>query len=405
VKGVEKRPEKNETKGATKQYLRRARQFIYGKQNFHKGAFGIVPKELDGFETSSDIPAFDVAENCLPEWIYYFFKAKNRYLELEKLASGVGSKRVSPKKVFEIKIPLPRVEDQNRIITKIKNFEKKGDRIFDHNIFQKSHLILLRQQILQDAISGKLTANWRAKNPDTKPASKLLEQIKIEKEKLIAQKKIKKGKKLPPISENEIPFELPKGWEWSRVMDFSSRYVDCPHDTPKYKEAGFPCLRAPDVTESGLLLETVRYVDEKEYEKRIRRLQPEKNDLVYIREGGRLGVAGLINTDQPVCLGQRVMMLRFHCEDSAKFALIFFNAPKTYKEIVGKTIGSASPHVNVRDIIAHAIPIPPRAEQRAIVAKVEQLMGYVSQLEEKIAQNANNVETLMQAFLGEVFSK
>ena len=73
VLGVEKRSLENEVEGATKQYVRKVGQFIYGKQNFHKGAFGIVPPDLDGFESSSDLPAFDVDKSCLPEFIFYFF--------------------------------------------------------------------------------------------------------------------------------------------------------------------------------------------------------------------------------------------------------------------------------------------------------------------------------------------
>ena len=90
VLGVEKRPLTKDKKGATKYYIRRAGQFIYGKQNLHKGAFGIVPEELDGYESTSDIPAFDIDESCYSEWIFYFFRKNNFYLKLEDLAQGVG---------------------------------------------------------------------------------------------------------------------------------------------------------------------------------------------------------------------------------------------------------------------------------------------------------------------------
>ena len=94
VQGVEKRPDKNDQKGATKYFIRKAGQFIYGKQNFHKGAFGIVSKELDNFESSSDIPAFDIIEGCSPEWLFYYFKQGDFYRELEKYSKGTGSRRL-----------------------------------------------------------------------------------------------------------------------------------------------------------------------------------------------------------------------------------------------------------------------------------------------------------------------
>ncbi len=96
AKGVIKRPEKKETKGATKYFIRKAGQFIYGKQNVHKGAFGIIPDELDGFESTSDLPAFDVDDTCLPQWIDYYFKQGGFYLSLISIARGAATKRVQP---------------------------------------------------------------------------------------------------------------------------------------------------------------------------------------------------------------------------------------------------------------------------------------------------------------------
>ncbi len=126
LKGVEKRPFKKEVKGATKYYVRKYNQFIYGKQNFFKGAFGIIPKELDGYETSSDLPCFDIdIKKCIPEWIFYFLKKDELYKNLEKIAKGASSKRVNPKDFFKLEIPLPSLDTQKNVLNKIKNVEKK----------------------------------------------------------------------------------------------------------------------------------------------------------------------------------------------------------------------------------------------------------------------------------------
>ena len=118
--GIEKRPLTKDKKGATKYYIRKAGQFIYGKQNLHKGAFGIIPEELDGFESSLDIPAFDVDQSCYPEWIYYFFRKSDFYLNLENLAKGVGSKRIQPKQIFDLEIYLPTKKEQRKILDEIE---------------------------------------------------------------------------------------------------------------------------------------------------------------------------------------------------------------------------------------------------------------------------------------------
>lgn len=115
LKGVTKRETTAvEKDGATTQYVRRAGQFIYGKQNLHKGALGLIPKELDGFQSSSDIPAFDFKEGIEPLWFYYYFARENFYESLEDISSGTGSKRIQPKELYKVKIMVPSVEEQKR---------------------------------------------------------------------------------------------------------------------------------------------------------------------------------------------------------------------------------------------------------------------------------------------------
>ena len=125
LKGIFKREIKaNEVEGATKQFIRKAGQFIYGKQNLHKGAFGIIPKEFDGYLTSTDIPSFDFKGEINKNWFYYYFSRKSFYENLEKLSTGTGSKRVSPKEFLNIKILIPEIEEQNNITILLENIDK-----------------------------------------------------------------------------------------------------------------------------------------------------------------------------------------------------------------------------------------------------------------------------------------
>ena len=125
LKGIFKREVKaNEVEGATKQFIRKAGQFIYGKQNLHKGAFGIIPKEFDGYLTSTDIPSFDFKGEINKNWFYYYFSRKSFYENLEKLSTGTGSKRVSPKEFLNIKILIPEIEEQNNITILLENIDK-----------------------------------------------------------------------------------------------------------------------------------------------------------------------------------------------------------------------------------------------------------------------------------------
>ncbi|AAU25747.1 MULTISPECIES: restriction endonuclease subunit S [Bacillus] len=115
LKGVCKREISTvEKEGATTQYIRKEGQFIYGKQNLHKGAFGLIPKELDGFQSSSDIPCFDFKEGVDGLWFYYYFSRESFYTNLENISSGTGSKRIQPKELYKLTIKLPSLREQQR---------------------------------------------------------------------------------------------------------------------------------------------------------------------------------------------------------------------------------------------------------------------------------------------------
>ena len=164
AKGVIQRPVKKELERATKYFIRKKGQFIYGKQNIHKGAFGIIPDDLDGFESTSDLPAFDVDESCLPIWIDFFLKQGNYYLNLVNIARGAATKRVQPREFLELKIPLPSLSEQQKIVAYFKSIETEDGALKTELNHQQTLLKKLRQQILQEAIEGKLTADWRAQH-------------------------------------------------------------------------------------------------------------------------------------------------------------------------------------------------------------------------------------------------
>ena len=158
LKGITVRESKTiEIEGATKQFIRKTGQFIYGKQNLHKGAFGIIPKELDGYLTSSDIPSFDFKGGIEPKWFYYYFARKSFYEKLENLSTGTGSKRISPKEFLNIKIIVPEFKEQHKIVCLFEKFDEKingiSNQIVQMNMFKKS---LLQQMFVVQLILSLL---------------------------------------------------------------------------------------------------------------------------------------------------------------------------------------------------------------------------------------------------------
>lgn len=153
LKGVTKRETTTiEKEGATTQYVRSAGQFIYGKQNLHKGAIGLVPKELDGFQSSTDLPAFDFKDGIEPLWFYYYFARESFYESLEDIATGTGSKRIQPKELYKLKIKVPLIDEQKK---QVKIFQSMDQAI---NLLQKELelLILQKKFLMQQLLTGKI---------------------------------------------------------------------------------------------------------------------------------------------------------------------------------------------------------------------------------------------------------
>ena len=171
----------------------------------------------------------------LPEYLYLFLNSYAFWPQILKKQRGALLQNVNAKKMAELLIPYCSIDIQKKLITdgsksifstqeKVRGLLHSQYSLSTELTHQQTLLKKLRQQILQEAIEGKLTADWRADNPDTEPASVLLARIQEEKAQLIKDKKIKKQKPLSPISEEEKPFALPEGWVWCRLDDISSLY-------------------------------------------------------------------------------------------------------------------------------------------------------------------------------------
>ncbi len=397
IAGVEKRPLENEIEGATKQFIRKSGQFIYGKQNFHKGAFGIIPPELDGYETSADIPSFDIREDCLPEWIYYFFKINNRYIELEKIARGMGSKRIHPEQLADIEIPLPSIDNQRLYISKFKIIENSTDTVFNEQVHQHNLIKKLRQQILQDAVQGKLVPQ----DPNDEPASMLLERIKMEKEKLVREKKIKKEKTLPPITPEEIPFEIPENWVWCRLGDICTKIGS--GSTPKgsnYSIKGYPFFRSQNIHDYGLVYDDIKFISN-EVQNQMAGTIVEPSDLLLNITGGSLGRCAYVPNDfVEGNVSQHVCIIRPIFQDNYFIHKVILS-PYFQTLVFESTTGAGREGLPKYNLEKFIIPIPSISEQYRIATKTEQLMTLCNELGQSVQQSQKYTQELLQVALKE----
>ena len=254
----------------------------------------------------------------------------------------------------------------------------------------------LKNSILQMAVEGKLVPQ----DPNDEPASVLLERIREEKQRLIAEGKAKfpkggesiictgsdgspyekrvdaKGRVLSEkCIADEVPFEkLPEGWAWARLEDCCSAIVDCPHSTPSYLavETGYSAIDT-NCMDDDWHLTGLRSLSQESYEKRTMRYAPQAGDIVFSREGsiGR----SVILREGNICLGQRVMLLS--CNEVLlfnRYCQAALSSPYAWKLYRAANIGTGVKHINVSMIKAMLVPVPPLAEQRRIVERVDELM-------------------------------
>lgn len=308
--------------------------------------------------------------------------------------SGTSKESINQSNLRNYKIPYFAIDKQNLWIDKLVNTKSiKEDLEFELSSGQ-SLLKQLKQTILQEAIEGKLTEKWRAKNPDIGTAKELLAQIKIEKEKLIKEKKLKASKPLAPINEDEIPFDIPKNWEWCRLGDVITNIKG--GGTPskansKFWNGNIPWASVKDL-KNDFIDFTDDFITEEALNNSSTNLIPKGNIIISTRMG--LGKIAFNNID--TCINQDLKAI-FLNNINSKY---FFSVYKTYS-IVGR--GMTVDGIRQEDLLSYMFPLPPLEEQKEIVTTIEKLFAICDELESEINQNKTTVDNLMVTVLKESF--
>ncbi len=339
-----------------------------------------------------------------PKYLHIYLSYLKEKL-LVPLMRGAANVSLSISNIKTVEIIVPPIEKQIEIIELEKKVRSQRQKLDEKNSDQNNYLANLRQQILQDAISGKLTADCRTKNPEIEPASKLLEKIKAEKEKLIVEKKIKKEKPLSKITEDEVLFELPEKWEWCRLGEIG---LITRGKSPEYEvKSNVFSLNQKCVRWDYIDTEFVKEVKKSWLDGIDSNFLTKVGDILVNSTGeGTIGRSAIVDEKSAeMIFDSHVLCFKKLGNVVSKFAMFLINGQFGQRQINdskgAKTTKQTELGVeNLRNII---IPIPPFAEQKAIVAKIEKLMEHVSELEEKIKQNKQDAEMLMQSFLVEAF--
>lgn len=268
---------------------------------------------------------------------------------------------------------------------------------FDVLFTTEASIDALKQILLQLAVMGKLAAQ----DPNDEPASELLKRIQAEKAKLIAEGKLKKEKSLAPIGDDEKPFELPKGWEWSKVLDCCVFVTDGEHATPQRTNDGkIPLVTAKNVRDGYMDYEDTDFVDISVAEKCWKRCKPEQSDLLMVSVGATLGRLTILGEARDMVIVRSVTLIR-PCLLSPLYLSLAIKSPLVQAAIWGSVRQMAQPGLYLAQSSNLVIPIAPLAEQHRIVAKVDALMALCDQLKTRIQQAQQQQQAIADALVAQ----
>ena len=300
------------------------------------------------------------------KWSGYFLKALN----LNQYSTATAQPGLSVTKINRVLIPLPPLKEQLRIVAKIEKlmplideYAKAYNRLkaIDDDFNDK-----MKQSILQYAMEGKLVKQ----DPDDEPASELLKKIKDEKKQLVKEKKIKRSKSLPRISEDEKLFDIPENWEWVRLTEVGSWGAGATpsRSHPEYYNGGIPWLKTGDLND-GVISSTSETISQAGADNSSVRFNQPGNILIamYGATIGKLGIAGISLTTNQACCGCKTF-------DGIYNWYLFYYLLAMRPLLIDQGSGGAQPNISKTKIEKFPFALPPFEEQKRIVTKIEKLM-------------------------------
>ena len=341
------------------------------------GRVGKIPEEIDGanLTENADRLVFSMLEQ---NWLIKCLESNIVQSQIVNVTTKVGQPKLAIKRIQELIIPLPPLAEQNRIVAKIEEllplidcYEQAWSKLEQFNSrFPED----MKKSLLQYAIQGKLVEQ----RPEEGTAEELFAQIQEEKQRLIAEKKIKKEKPLPEITDDEKPFDIPESWKWVRWGDLSQS-IQYGYNAPAQESGRIKMVRISDIQDGRVMWDSVPYCEIKEED--IPAYLLGSNDILFARTGGTVGKSYLVKEvpEEAIYAGYliRTQYSSLLCPEYLKY---FMESQLYWEQLRNGTIATAQPNCNGKTLSKMILPLPPIVEQKRIVEKLEQLLPLCERL-------------------------
>jgi type I restriction enzyme, S subunit len=356
----------------------------------------------------------------LSKYLLHYLRSQPFTEFVNSKAVGVAYPAINDANFFQGIVPLPPLAEQTRIVTRVKELMQLCDALeasgqleaqqhaqlagtllstltqsetpealadnwqriathFDVLLDRPEAVDALEQTILQLAVRGLLVPQ----DPTDEPASVLLQKIRTEKDHLIAQGKIKRDKPLPPITDEEKPFELPKGWKWAMVGNVAETNTGFAFKSSEYKSEGTLVFRVTNIRPDGSVdLSDSKFIDPVLAETTYKSFQLQAGDVLLVMVGGSLGKIGLVDKKcLPAVLNQNMWKLVINKNIDREFFVLCIRYINQYQL---KVTNSTHGHLAQGQFLQKLLGLPPLAEQSRIVTRVNELRSLCADLRQQI---------------------
>ena len=366
---------------------------IFTRQLLLQGSIGIASEDVNDCIVTENMPMFSIQTSKIDkEFLILFlksevFKSRIRKIEL----SGSAQKSIHEKTFLDLEFLIPDIDLQKIIVVELLKLKSNGDTISSELTNQLSLIKQMRQAFLREAMQGKLVKSTNAKET----GQQLLAKIKDEKAQLIAEKKLKKEKELPPIAEDEVPFEIPEHWAWCRLGDLVTILGDGLHGTPSYtKDGEYHFINGNNLINGKIeIKETTKHVSFEEFQKY---KKPMNSNTILVSINGTLGNLAFFDNEK-IILGKSACFFNLFNHLSKYYIGHLIKSQYFLKYAVEVASETTIKNVSLKSMREFPIPLPPLHEQEQIVTKLEELMTFCDGLEQSIKESQGyNKQLLLQ---------
>ena len=329
---------------------------------------GICTPELVPFDT------YLIDEN----YIAYVLRSPHIDYVINSVTYGVKMPRVGTDTMTNLLIPLPPLAEQKRIVAKIEELLPLVDRYAASyeklEQFNAKFPEDMKKSILQYAIQGKLVEQ----RPEEGTAEELYQQIQTEKKRLTKEGKIKKEKPLPEIAEDEIPFDIPESWKWVRLSEIISVLGDGIHGTPVFDEMGdYYFVNGNNLAKGHIVFKAdTKKVSFDEYEKH---KKPLDENTILISINGTIGNYAFY-AGEPIILGKSACYFSVLTGVDKEYVRHLINTKFFMDYAVKEATQTTIKNVSLKAMRMLPVPLPPLAEQKRIVVKLEEILPLCERL-------------------------